>query len=94
MAHAPCSTPRAWPLPPVFAWLARTGGIAAGEMLRVFNCGIGMAVVTADAPAARAVLEAEGETVAVIGRIEAADPGAPPELRIDIPGAWPQGQPG
>ena len=32
-------------VPPVFGWLARTGGVAAGEMLRVFNCGIGMALV-------------------------------------------------
>ena len=80
----------AWPLPPVFAWLARTGNVAAAEMLRVFNCGIGMAVVTADAAAARAVLAAEGETVFTIGRIEAADPGAPPEARIALPPGWPE----
>ena len=41
-----------WTPPPVFAWLARTGGVAAGEMLRAFNCGIGMALVVAD-PIAR-----------------------------------------
>ena len=46
------STPMPGPLPPVFAWLARTGGVAAEEMLRVFNCGIGMVVVTADPDAA------------------------------------------
>ena len=38
-----------WPVPPVFSWLARSGGVAADEMLRVFNCGIGMALVVADA---------------------------------------------
>ena len=38
--------------PPVFGWLARTGGVASEEMLRVFNCGIGMALVVSDADAA------------------------------------------
>ncbi|MBX6376811.1 MAG: phosphoribosylformylglycinamidine cyclo-ligase, partial [Acetobacteraceae bacterium] len=52
----------AWPVPPVFAWLAEAGDIAADEMLRVFNCGIGMAVVVAEADRAEALrlLEAEG----------------------------------
>ncbi len=47
--------------PPVFGWLARTGGIATPEMLRTFNCGIGMAVVVADdqADAVMAALAAE-----------------------------------
>jgi phosphoribosylformylglycinamidine cyclo-ligase len=79
----------AWTLPPVFAWLARTGGVAAEEMLRVFNCGIGMAVVTADPEAARVMLEAEGETVFPIGTIEAAAPDAAPETRINLPSGWP-----
>jgi len=35
--------------PPVFGWLAEAGGIGADEMLRTFNCGIGMvAFVAAD----------------------------------------------
>jgi phosphoribosylformylglycinamidine cyclo-ligase len=57
--------------PPVFAWLARTGGIAEAEMLRTFNCGIGMvlAVDPARAEAIAARLRAEGEAVTVIGRI-------------------------
>jgi phosphoribosylformylglycinamidine cyclo-ligase len=55
----------------------------------VFNCGIGMAVVTADPAAARAVLEAEGETVFTIGTIEAAAPDAEPEIRINLPAGWP-----
>jgi phosphoribosylformylglycinamidine cyclo-ligase len=78
-----------WALPPVFGWLARTGNVAAEEMLRVFNCGIGMAVVTAEPERARALLEAEGETVAVIGRIEAGEEGAEPAIRIDLPAGWP-----
>ena len=76
-----------WALPPVFGWLARTGGVAAEEMLRVFNCGIGMALVVRDAAAARTLLEAAGETVFEIGRIVAA-PGVP-AVRIDLPDGWP-----
>ena len=76
-----------WPLPPVFAWLARTGDVAPAEMLRVFNCGIGMALVVGDAAAARAVLEGEGETVFEIGRIEAGQ--GPASVRIDLPAGWP-----
>ncbi len=34
-----------WPRPPVFDWLQCTGGIAETEMLRTFNCGIGMVAV-------------------------------------------------
>ncbi len=75
-----------WTLPPVFCWLARAGGVAAAEMLRVFNCGIGMAVVTQDATAARALLEAEGETVIDLGRIE--EHQGEPEVAIDIPPGW------
>src|SRR5690606_22104854 len=37
--------------PPVFGWLARTAGIAQAEMLRTFNCGIGMVAVTDEAHA-------------------------------------------
>ena len=76
-----------WTLPPVFRWLARAGGVVAAEMLRVFNCGIGMAVVTQDATAARALLEAEGETVIDLGRIE--EHQGEPEVAIDIPPGWP-----
>jgi phosphoribosylformylglycinamidine cyclo-ligase len=78
-----------WTVPPVFAWLARTGGIASTEMLRVFNCGIGMAVVVsaADAEAATTLLRAEGEDVTRIGHIEAA--AGPASVRITLPDKWP-----
>ena len=59
----------AWALPPVFRWLAQTGGVAPDEMLRVFNCGIGMVLAVTDAPAARAVLADHGETAFPIGTI-------------------------
>ena len=57
------------PVPPVFGWLARSGGVAQGEMLRTFNCGIGMAVVVAPEDAQRtiAALHAAGETVVRFG---------------------------
>jgi phosphoribosylformylglycinamidine cyclo-ligase len=61
-----------WPRPPVMDWLAQRGNIAPDEMLRVFNCGIGMALVVDDPAAATALLQAHGETVFTIGRIEAA----------------------
>jgi phosphoribosylformylglycinamidine cyclo-ligase len=75
-----------WAVPPVFHWLARTGGVVAEEMLRVFNCGVGMAVVVSDAEAAIGVLEAEGETVNRIGTVEAAD--GPASVRIEPPVGW------
>ena len=78
----------AWELPAVFRWLARTGNVEAQEMLRVFNCGIGMAVVTAEPERARAILEAEGEAVSTIGRIEAG-PAEEAAIRIDLPAGWP-----
>lgn len=61
-----------WQVPEVFRWLARSGGIAAEEMLRVFNCGIGMALVVAAATAREAtrLLAEHGETVRHLGRIE------------------------
>ena len=62
-----------WPRPPVMDWLARTGSVPADEMLRVFNCGIGMALVVEDGAAATALLQDAGETVFTIGRTEAAD---------------------
>lgn len=42
--------------PPVFGWLAKTGGVAEAEMLRTFNCGIGM-IVVASADKVDAVME-------------------------------------
>jgi phosphoribosylformylglycinamidine cyclo-ligase len=61
----------AWPHPPLFAWLQQTGSVADQEMLRVFNCGIGMVVVLAHADAERALaaLRAAGETAYRIGHI-------------------------
>ena len=64
--------------PAVFSWLAKTGGVAEKEMLRTFNCGIGMIVVTAadKADAVIAALKAEGETPVRLGRMVARTEGA------------------
>ncbi len=64
--------------PKVFSWLAQTGGVAANEMLRTFNCGVGMIAVVPAAKAheVTAVLEAEGETVFTLGRMVARTEGA------------------
>ncbi len=57
--------------PQVFGWLARQGGVATAEMLRTFNCGVGMVAVVArdGADAVHAALEAGGETVLELGEI-------------------------
>ncbi|MDY8109845.1 phosphoribosylformylglycinamidine cyclo-ligase [Fulvimarina sp. 2208YS6-2-32] len=59
------------PVPAVFGWLAREGGIETLEMLRTFNCGIGMVVVVADSEAATvsALLQSAGESVVSLGRV-------------------------
>ncbi|MBM3529771.1 MAG: phosphoribosylformylglycinamidine cyclo-ligase [Alphaproteobacteria bacterium] len=66
-------------VPPVFQWLAAAGGIAEKEMLRTFNCGIGMiAVVEArKAQAVMKVLRGEGELVTPIGAVTRAAKGKP-----------------
>ena len=58
-------------VPPVFSWLAETGGVEAQEMMRTFNCGIGMVIVVASGQAAQvaAVLQEAGEKTEPIGRI-------------------------
>ena len=62
-----------WPLPPLFRWLRDRGPVTETEMLRTFNCGLGMLLVTpADQAAAlAATLESLGETVHTVGRIAA-----------------------
>lgn len=61
----------AWTLPPVFRWLAEQSGISEPELLKTFNCGIGMiAVVAPDRAEALAALLAEaGERVVPLGTV-------------------------
>jgi phosphoribosylformylglycinamidine cyclo-ligase len=63
----------AWEQPRLMAFLQAQGAIEPEEMARTFNCGIGMAVVVAadEADAVAAALRTGGETVHVIGRVEA-----------------------
>jgi phosphoribosylformylglycinamidine cyclo-ligase len=60
-----------WGLPGVFGWLMAEGGLPEAEMLKTFNCGIGMIAVVEAARAEEiaGVLAAAGETVHVIGRV-------------------------
>ena len=68
----------AWPMPPLFSWLQAQGQVADDEMHRVFNCGIGMVLVVAqaDADATLAALAAAGERAWRIGEIRERPPGA------------------
>jgi phosphoribosylformylglycinamidine cyclo-ligase len=63
----------AWERPAIFRWLQEQGGVVESELLRTFNCGIGMVVCVGeeDADAAMSVLEAMGEQVYRIGLVEA-----------------------
>jgi phosphoribosylformylglycinamidine cyclo-ligase len=60
-----------WQTPPVFDWLQANGGVAADEMYRTFNCGVGMIVVVAKDNAERAieVLTNAGEKPWLLGHI-------------------------
>jgi phosphoribosylformylglycinamidine cyclo-ligase len=59
------------PVLPVFKWLAEQGGVTERELLRTFNCGIGMiAIVKADTiETVNEVLSSSGETVALLGEV-------------------------
>ena len=73
-----------WPRPDVYDWIAREGDISEDEMLRVFNCGIGMIAIVPDALAEDVIhrLQGLGERGYHIGTIERKKPGEAP-LRID-----------
>ncbi|MFO1325273.1 MAG: phosphoribosylformylglycinamidine cyclo-ligase [Burkholderiales bacterium] len=73
-----------WPRPAIFDWLQRHGDVADGEMHRVFNCGIGMAVVVDAALAERAikVLDGAGERAQRIGTIVPRPAGEPPTVVV------------
>lgn len=58
-------------LPELFQWLAQQGGLSQAEMLKTFNCGIGMVLVVAPAAQAQitALLKEMGEDVIELGRV-------------------------
>lgn len=72
----------AFPRPPVFGWLAEVGRLTQEELLKTFNCGVGMvAVVTeAQAEALTETFRGEGEQAFVIGRV--VERGEGPALRF------------
>lgn len=61
----------AWTVPPIFSWIQERGNIRHNEMLRTFNCGIGMivCVASADLDAALDSLSGSGERPVVLGEI-------------------------
>lgn len=72
-----------WRRPAVFDWLQQQGNINNTEMYRTFNCGVGMVIVVneKDATAACEILNAQGETATIIGRIESSE--GEPTVHID-----------
>jgi phosphoribosylformylglycinamidine cyclo-ligase len=74
------------PVLPVFKWLARVGRIAAPEMLRTFNCGIGMVILVAPAEADRvaSALAGGGECVVRLGTVELGEKGVVYDGRLDL----------
>jgi phosphoribosylformylglycinamidine cyclo-ligase len=75
---------RAWPVPPVFSWLASAGNVSAEEMLKVFNCGIGMALVVSNPQEASAVLAEHGEAPRIIGHVAEGDG----KVQFSLPEGW------
>jgi phosphoribosylformylglycinamidine cyclo-ligase len=74
--------PGSWPRPRIFDLLQKAGRIDDAEMLRTFNCGVGMCAVVRreDAAAARDLLQARGQPAWEIGVVEAAPGLAEPEV--------------
>jgi phosphoribosylformylglycinamidine cyclo-ligase len=62
----------AWKAPAVFGWLRRAGNLDDAEMLRTFNCGVGLVLVAAavETHYVLTMLAEAGEAAAVIGAIE------------------------
>jgi len=63
-----------WALPPVFRWVMRAGAIVPGEMVRTFNCGIGMVLVVAEdkvLAAVQALVQAGQKEIYTIGEVVA-----------------------
>ncbi|WP_407653240.1 phosphoribosylformylglycinamidine cyclo-ligase [Azospirillum isscasi] len=80
----------AWPLPPVFSWLMKTGGLTPLDMARTFNTGLGMVVVVpADkAQQAAEILAQGGETVFTVGTVHAVKDGGARVTVTGMDAAW------
>ena len=60
-----------WELPPIFRWLSDIGGVDKFEMLKTFNCGIGMTIICSPSSQAKvfSLLEKLGEYPIIIGQV-------------------------
>lgn len=72
-----------WELPPIFTWLKEQGNILPHEMIRTFNCGIGMVICVAENDVEKTLLNLtnSGESPFVIGDITSADSN---EEQVDV----------
>jgi phosphoribosylformylglycinamidine cyclo-ligase len=73
-----------WQMPELFRWLQMKGGVADAEMVRVFNCGIGMVVIVSASQADAAIqsLKAEGLHAWMVGEVIERPAGAPQTIVI------------
>ena len=73
-----------WQMPELFRWLQMKGGVADAEMVRVFNCGIGMVVIVSADQADTAIqsLKAEGLHAWMVGEVIERPAGAPQTIVI------------
>ncbi len=73
-----------WQMPELFRWLQMKGGVADAEMVRVFNCGIGMVVIVSADQADLAIksLQAEGLKAWTVGEVVERAAGAPQTIVI------------
>jgi phosphoribosylformylglycinamidine cyclo-ligase len=77
-----------WRRPAVFDWLQAQGGISDAEMLRTFNCGVGLVLCLdpQEAQAACAALDAAGERAWVLGHIARDERGGAAPARLELAG--------
>jgi phosphoribosylformylglycinamidine cyclo-ligase len=61
----------AWTTPAVFGWLAKSAGVAESEMLRTFNCGIGLVAIAAEKSAGHVIdaFQENGDRVLRLGKL-------------------------
>jgi phosphoribosylformylglycinamidine cyclo-ligase len=73
-----------WQMPELFRWLQMKGGVADAEMVRVFNCGIGMVVIVSPAQADAAIksLSAQGLKAWTVGEVVERPKDAPQTIVI------------
>ncbi|XP_023211833.1 trifunctional purine biosynthetic protein adenosine-3-like [Centruroides sculpturatus] len=66
-----------WDLPPVFSWISKTGNVSRTEMLRTFNCGLGMILIAAKEyqNIILNTLTESGEKAAVVGKVKYSNDG-------------------